>query len=79
MEIKVLGAGCTKCKTLEKKVHEVLDEMQLEANVEKIEDITKILEYGIMTTPGLVIDNQVVFSGRIPSNKEITDIITSKK
>ena len=75
MEIKVLGTGCSNCKTLEKLVYNVLAELNLEANVEKIEDIQKIMSYGIMTTPGLVINNKVVLSGKIPSSKELKDII----
>lgn len=79
MEIKVLGTGCSNCKTLEKNVHNTLAELQIQANVEKVEDIQKIMSFGIMRTPGLVIDNKVVLSGRIPSNKELKDIIEKYK
>ncbi len=75
MEIKVLGTGCSNCKTLEKLVFNVLAEMEINANVEKIEDIQKIMAYGILSTPGLVINNKVVLSGKIPSSKELKDII----
>jgi small redox-active disulfide protein 2 len=76
MEIKVLGTGCTNCKNLEKAVFNTLAEMDLAANVEKVEDITKIMSYGIMRTPALVIDEKVVLYGRVPSTKELKELIT---
>ena len=79
MEIIVLGTGCSNCKTLEKLVYNVLAELDLEANVEKIEDIQKIMSYGIMSTPGLVINNKVVLSGKVPSSKELKEIIEKNK
>ena len=79
MEIKVLGTGCANCRTLEKSVINALAEMNFDANVEKVEDITKIMAYGIMRTPALVINEKVVLSGRVPSVKEIKEIITSNK
>lgn len=79
MEIKVLGTGCPNCKTLEKSVYNALTEMNLEVNVEKEEDIAKIMGYGIMRTPALVINGKVVLSGRVPSVKEIKQIIEKYK
>jgi len=79
MEIKVLGTGCANCKALEKSVINALAEMDFIANVEKEEDITKIMSYGIMRTPGLVIDGKVVLSGRVPSVNEIKEIIEKNK
>lgn len=76
MEIKVLGTGCPKCKTLEKTTREVVSEMNIEANISKVEDIMKIMEYGVMHTPALVVNEKVVFSGRVPSANEIKDLIT---
>ena len=75
MEIKVLGTGCSNCKTLEKAVTNVVAEMKINANVEKVEDIQQIMSYGVMRTPALVINGKVVLSGRIPSSKEIQEII----
>ena len=75
MEIKVLGTGCANCKTLERSTINALAELNISANVEKVEDITKIMSYGIMRTPGLVIDGKIVFSGRVPSVKELKEII----
>lgn len=77
MEIIVLGTGCPKCKTLEKVVREVADEMGVDANISKEEDIVKIMGYGIMHTPGLVINGRVVTKGRVPSVVEIKDLINS--
>lgn len=79
MEIKVLGTGCPKCKALEKATRDVLAEMQVEANITKEEDIMKIMGYGIMHTPGLVINEKVVLSGRVPSKDEIKNLITQNQ
>ena len=79
MEIKILGTGCSNCKALEKTTINALAEMDLTANVEKVEDITKIMAYGIMRTPGLVINDKVVLSGRVPSIKELKEIIEKNK
>lgn len=79
MEIKVLGTGCPKCKSLEKATHEAVTELGVEANITKEEDIMKIMEYGIMHTPGLVINDKVVVSGRLPSGKEIRQFITQNQ
>lgn len=76
MEIKVLGTGCPKCKSLEKATIEAVNELGLQATVTKEEDIMKIMGYGVMRTPGLVIDEKVVMSGRIPSQKELKELLT---
>ncbi|HBF87695.1 MAG TPA: hypothetical protein DDX39_03550 [Bacteroidales bacterium] len=76
MEIKVLGTGCTKCKSLEKMVREKVAELKLDANVTKEEDIVKIMGYGILSTPGLVINDKVVMSGRLPSDKELNELLS---
>ena len=75
MEIKVLGTGCPKCKNLEKLTRELVAELELDASVTKEEDIMKIMGYGIMHTPALVINEKVVFSGRIPSANELKQIL----
>ncbi len=79
MEIKILGPGCQKCKALEKLTSEVVSEMGIKADITKEEDIIRIMNYGIMHTPGLVINGKVVLSGRVPSSKEIKKILTNNQ
>lgn len=79
MEITILGTGCPKCKSLEKLTKETVAELGIDANVTKEEDIMKIMEYGVMKTPGLVINEKVVFSGRIPSQKELNELLTQNQ
>ena len=79
MEIKVLGPGCSNCKTLEKAVINALAELDIAANVSKVEDIVKIMEYGVMSTPALVINEKVIFSGRIPSPSDLKEILNKNK
>jgi len=76
MDIKILGTGCPKCKTLEKLTKDTIADMGVEANITKEEDIMNIMAYGVMHTPGLVINDKVVFSGRVPSSKELNEILT---
>jgi small redox-active disulfide protein 2 len=76
MEIKILGAGCPKCKALEKLTRDVVSKNKIDANISKVEDIMEIMKYNIMTTPALVIDGKVVSKGRIPSADEIKYFLT---
>jgi small redox-active disulfide protein 2 len=76
-QIKILGTGCPKCKELEKTTREIANDMGLRAIITKEEDIVKIMAYGIMSTPGLVIDDKVVVSGRLPSKKEIKEYLSN--
>ena len=71
MNIKILGTGCPNCKHLEALVREVAAAHQLHPEIEEVREIPEIMAYGIMHTPGLVIDGQVVASGRIPTKQEI--------
>jgi len=71
MIIKILGTGCSKCNKLAKLVKEIIEENDLEASVEKVEDMKDIMSYGIMSTPGLVIDEEIKASGTVPSKKKI--------
>lgn len=75
MNIKILGTGCAKCHKLAQVVREVVDELKLEASVEEVDDITKILEYPILTTPGLVINGKVVLSGQVPSKEKLIELL----
>lgn len=77
MDIKVLGPGCPKCKTLEKATLEAVAETGVKATVTKVDDIVEIMNYGVMTTPALVINNKVVVKGRVPSKDEIKKLITN--
>ncbi|WP_243345398.1 thioredoxin family protein [Parabacteroides sp. FAFU027] len=76
MEIKVLGTGCTKCKTLEKVVKDVVEQNSIDATVVKVENIMEIMKYGVITTPALVIDGVVMVKGRVPSADEIKNLLT---
>ena len=75
MEIKILGTGCAKCKTLEKLTREVVDKNGINANITKVEDITEIMKYGIMATPALVVNEKVEIKGRVPSAEEIKNVL----
>lgn len=75
MNIKILGTGCPKCKTLEKLVTEVINENKFEAEISKVEDIMQIMNYGVIGTPALVINEKVLISGRVPSKGEITNLL----
>ncbi len=75
MTIKVLGSGCINCKTLEKRTIAALQELGIDAVVEKVEDMQKIASYGIMHTPGLVINEKVAMSGSIPSVEKLKEIL----
>jgi len=76
MEIKILGTGCPKCKTLEKLTKEVVEQNGIDATVTKVEDIYQIMKYGVMTTPALVVNEKVEIKGRIPSADEIKQLLT---
>ncbi len=77
MKIKVLGPGCARCQQLEKTAQEVVRELSIDATIEEVKDIKKIMEYPILTTPGLVIDDKLVCSGRVPTKAEVTTFITT--
>ena len=78
MNIQVLGTGCTKCKSLEKAVREVVEQNNIEATITKVEDIIEIMNFNVLTTPALVIDGKVAIKGRVPSNSELKDLLTNK-
>ena len=76
MKIQVLGSGCPKCKTLTERVEEAVAELGLECEIEKITEINKIVEFGVMVTPGLVIDGEVKSAGKLLSIQEIKDLLS---
>ncbi|MCX7995807.1 MAG: thioredoxin family protein [candidate division WOR-3 bacterium] len=75
MDIKILGPGCPRCQEVAKRTKEVVEEMKIEANIEKITDLKKIMEYKILSTPGLVINGKVKISGKIPTKSQIKEFI----
>ncbi len=74
-DIKVLGTGCAKCKSLEKATLEAVAQSGINATVTKVEDIVEIMEMGVMTTPDLVVDGKVLVKGRVPSVSDIQKLI----
>jgi small redox-active disulfide protein 2 len=78
MKIEILGTGCAKCHKLDELVRATVKESGVNAEITKVEDIKKIMSYGVMTTPALVIDGQVKVTGKIPSVEEIKKLIGSK-
>ncbi len=77
LTIKVLGSGCANCKRVEQIARKIVEEMSLEAEIIKVTEYPDIMAYNIMSTPGLVINERVVSSGRIPSAAEITTFVTN--
>jgi small redox-active disulfide protein 2 len=77
MKVKILGTGCAKCQQLEKTTKEVVKELGIDAAIEEVKDINKITEYPILTTPGLVINEELVCAGRVPTKAELTHLIAN--
>ena len=71
MEIKILGTGCPKCKALTEKVQSIARDNGISIQLEKVTDITEILKYGVMMTPGVVVNGEVKAAGKIPKDDEI--------
>ncbi len=76
LKIKILGSGCPNCKKLEALTRQAVDQLAIEAEVAKVTDYADIMKYNVMSTPGLVINEKVVSTGRIPSPAEITTFLT---
>ena len=79
MNVKVLGSGCMNCKTLESRIREALLQLNIPAQVEKVQDIQQIMSYGILSTPGLVIDEKLVVQGRVPTVEVLKELITKEQ
>lgn len=77
LKIKILGSGCPNCKRLEQETRKAVSNLAIEAEFEKVTDYQKIMEYDILSTPGLVINEQVVSSGKIPSQSEIVSFLAN--
>lgn len=77
MNIKILGSGCARCHQLEKTTKEVVKELGINATIEEIRDINRIVDYAVLTTPGLVINEELVCAGRVPAKAEVAQLITN--
>ena len=77
MIIKILGSGCSNCKTLERLTREAVSSLGVEASIEKVTDYSAIAGYGVMSTPALVIDEQVVVAGRVPNLAAVRELLVS--
>lgn len=77
LDIKVLGPGCANCEKLAELVKQAVNSLSIEANISKVTDYVEIVNLGVTTTPGLIINAQVVSSGRVPTQAEVTTFITS--
>lgn len=79
MKINILGPGCPRCKILEENTKKAVDELKIKATIEKVSDMQKIIESGVMMTPALQIDGKVVSSGKILTPEEIKKFISKGK
>ncbi|MBC7109460.1 MAG: TM0996/MTH895 family glutaredoxin-like protein [Archaeoglobi archaeon] len=75
MKVEVLGTGCMKCRALEENVKKALKELRIEAEVRKVEKIEEIISYGVMSTPALVIDGEIVSEGKVLSVEELKEML----
>jgi len=75
MDIKILGPGCKNCVLLYKMTTQAIQELEISATIEKVEDYGQIASYGVMSTPALVVNGTVAFSGRVPTPKNLREII----
>jgi len=73
--IKILGTGCAKCKTTEANVREAVKQLGIEANIIKIEDIQEIMAYNVLSTPAVVIDEQIKIKGKVATVQEVKDLL----
>jgi small redox-active disulfide protein 2 len=76
VEIKVLGSGCAKCNQLEEAAKQAVAKAGIDASIEKVTDMAQIMGFGVMTTPALVVDDQVRIAGRVPSVDELVALLT---
>ncbi|HLE39662.1 MAG TPA: thioredoxin family protein [Acidimicrobiia bacterium] len=78
MKLKVLGIGCANCITLEKRAREALDLIGVQGDVVKVTDYKQIAAYGVMRLPALVVDEQVILSGKIPKTEELVSLLVQR-
>lgn len=79
MHIKILGTGCPNCQNLEKNILQSLSELKMEARVEKVTDMEKIMSYGIMSLPAIAVDEKIISYGCVPKVEEIKKLLTNTK
>ena len=79
MKLQILGTGCSRCKTLTARVEEAVNDLGISADIEKVEDIEEIVKFGVMSTPALALDGKVLFVGRVPTSREIGELINSNE
>jgi small redox-active disulfide protein 2 len=73
--LKILGSGCPKCKNMTSVVEEVVKENNIDASIEKVEDIMEIMKFNVMITPVLVVDDVITIKGRVPSKNEVLELL----
>ncbi|ANE80039.1 redox-active disulfide protein 2 [Mycobacterium adipatum] len=78
MIVKILGPGCRNCHALEERTREALTQLGLQADIEAVTDYAAIAGYGVMKTPGLVVDDEVVVAGKVPSVKDLTRLLAAR-
>jgi small redox-active disulfide protein 2 len=78
MDIKILGSGCVNCRNLETNTRTALDALGLVVEIEKVTDPGEIVSWGVMSTPALVVDDEVVVSGRVPSPDQIRQLLSAR-
>lgn len=78
MNIKILGTGCSKCAAMEKTTREAVAKLGITVELEKVEDIAKIMSYGVMSTPALVINEEVKITGKVPNIAKVLEIIQAE-
>jgi small redox-active disulfide protein 2 len=78
MDIKILGSGCAKCQALDRAAHDAVDQLGLDVDFEKVTDPAAIAAWGVMTTPALVVDDEVVLSGRVPTADDVVAVLTAR-
>ena len=78
MDIKILGTGCVNCTNLETNTRKALDELGLTVEIDKVTDPSEIVSWGVMSTPALVVDDEVVLSGRVPNADQIKQLLAAR-
>jgi len=76
--VKILGTGCPKCKATSSIINEIVEQYKVDAKVEKVEDIMEIMNYDVISTPAVVVDDKVVIKGKVPNREEIFEIFDIK-